>query len=275
MPTYKMDLNSRSALTEIIETSFRNVPVDLLPVHYGDQIFGYVTPTIFTAIQNFLDNDQHALHFVHCAAQKIILDEVTPHQLSIELRILAEYLREIHLLEGWRDEEFSFIDEHSHERFRVERSFFRAFGFHSRAIHINGYISGQQLWLARRSHSKHIDPNLLDNITAGGVSANETLLNSVVRELKEEAGIHNDLIYRLQPISSITVRRGLMDSSLHHETLYTYDLEMPASFQPQNLDHEVSDFLLVDFEEAIELVLKEELTIDAGVVTADFLLRHC
>jgi hypothetical protein len=50
---------------------------------------------------------------------------------------------------------------------------------------------------------------------------------------------------------------------------------MPESFQPQNLDHEVSDFLLVDFEQAIELVLREELTIDAGVVTADFLLRHC
>jgi hypothetical protein len=57
--------------------------------------------------------------------------------------------------------------------------------------------------------------------------------------------------------------------------LYTFDLELPLSFQPKNQDQEVSDFILVNYEEALELVLKEELTTDAGVVTADFLLRHC
>jgi 8-oxo-dGTP pyrophosphatase MutT (NUDIX family) len=112
-------------------------------------------------------------------------------------------------------------------------------------------------------------------VTAGGISANETLLQCAVRELREEAGIGADLIHLLNPIGSIDVRRGLVDSSLHHETLYTFDLELPVSFQPKNQDQEVSDFILVNYEEALDFVLKEELTIDAGVVTADFLLRHC
>jgi 8-oxo-dGTP pyrophosphatase MutT (NUDIX family) len=275
MTNFQLNTNSRSALREIIETSFRNVPQDLLTVQLNDQIIGYVTHTIFLAIQKFIDQEEQDINFIHCANQKIIIDAATPNQLSVELRILAQYLRELHLLTGWRDEEFSFIDEHAHERFRVERTFFRAFGFHSRAIHINGFTANQQLWLARRSNTKHIDPNLLDNITAGGISANETLLSCAYRELREEAGIGFELTQQLNPISSITVRRGLNDSSLHHETLYTYDLELPLIFQPQNQDQEVSDFVLVNYEEALEFVLNEELTIDAGVVTADFLLRHC
>ncbi len=275
MTSYQLNENSRSALREIIETSFRNVPQDLLTVQLNDQIVGYVTHTIFIAIQKFIDTDEQDINFIHCSNHKIIMDGATPNQLSIELRILAQYLREVHLLTGWRDEEFSYIDEHAHERFRVERTFFRAFGLHSRAIHINGYTKNQQLWLARRSNTKHIDPNLLDNITAGGISANETLLNCVHRELREEAGIGSELTQQLNPISSITVRRGLVDSSLHHETLYTFDLELPLTFQPQNQDLEVSDFILVDYEQALKYVLNEEMTIDAGVVTADFLLRHC
>jgi len=275
MTNFQLNTNSRSALREIIETSFRNVPQDLLTVQLNDQIIGYVTHTIFLAIQKFIDQEEQDINFIHCANQKIIIDAATPNQLSVELRILAQYLRELHLLTGWRDEEFSFIDEHAHERFRVERTFFRAFGFHSRAIHINGFTANQQLWLARRSNTKHIDPNLLDNITAGGISANETLLSCAYRELREEAGIGFELTQQLNPISSITVRRCLNNSSLHHETLYTFDLELPLTFQPQNQDQEVSDFVLVNYEEALEFVLNEELTIDAGVVTADFLLRHC
>ena len=106
-------------------------------------------------------------------------------------------------------------------------------------------------------------------------SPHESAHEHVYRELREEAGISSELSQWLNPISSIIVRRGLNDSSLHHETLYTYDLELPLSFQPQNHDHEVSDFILVNYEQALEFVLNEELTIDAGVVTADFLLRHC
>lgn len=275
MARFVMNLEFKSALSEIIETSFRNIPPDLLPVEMHDQVIGYVTPAIFLAVQHYLDDEEQTFQAIHCAHQKIILADTTPHALSIELRILAQHLRALHLLSGWRDEEFAYLDEHTHERFRVERTFFRAFGLHSRAVHINGYTADQQLWLARRSPSKHIDPDMLDNITAGGVSVNETLLQCALRELQEEASVGHELSQNLIPVNSISVRRGLVDSSLHHETLYTYDLLLPKHFKPVNQDHEVSEFMCVSFEEALDLVLNEKLTYDAAVVSADFLLRHC
>ena len=96
-----------------------------------------------------------------------------------------------------------------------------------------------------------------------------------MRELSEEAGISFEQALRINPIGAITVRRGLIGSSLHHETLYTYDLELPLNFTPKNQDDEVSDFMLITYEEVLYQILNEKMTIDAGVVTADFLLRHC
>jgi 8-oxo-dGTP pyrophosphatase MutT (NUDIX family) len=275
MTTYQLNTTARSALTEIIETAYRNVPTELLPVLLGDHIIGYVAQNIYESIQNFLNQDDQSLQLIQANANKISLTVAPPYELSIELRILAQYLRDERLIQGWRDEEFSYLDENDHERFHVERTFFRALGLHSRAIHINGFNSDQKLWIARRSASKHIDPDLLDNITAGGVSANETLMNCAMRELSEEAGISFEQALRINPIGAITVRRGLIGSSLHHETLYTYDLELPLNFTPKNQDDEVSDFMLIPYEEALYQILNEKMTIDAGVVTADFLLRHC
>lgn len=275
MIQFKMNVSARSALTEIIETAYRNIPSDLMPVFFMNEVIGHVSPQIFSALQQFLEKDDQDLQLIHCTNQKIIISSAPPYQLSIELRIIAEYLRDIQIIKGWRGEEFSFIDEHQLERFRVERVFFRTLGFHSRAVHVNGYQSKGKLWVARRSHTKQIDPGRLDNMTAGGVSANETLYNCVIRELWEEAGISADQALQINPISSVTIRRGIQDGSLHHETLYTYDLEMPEKIRPLNQDNEVSEFYLVDFEEALHFVLTEQFTIDAGVVTADFLLRHC
>ena len=60
---------------------------------------------------------------------------------------------------------------------------------------------------------------------------------------------------------------------LHHETLYTFDLPMSDELIPMNQDGEVSEFINMSFNEAVDLVLTDELTPDAAAVTADFLLR--
>jgi 8-oxo-dGTP pyrophosphatase MutT (NUDIX family) len=275
MTAFKLSTTARSALTEIIETAYRNVPQDFLPVYLNDEVIGHVAPHVLQSVNNLLHRDDNELSFIQATPQKIIFNQAIPYDLSIELRILAQHLRDTKIITGWRNEEFSFLDEYGHERFRVERTFFRALGLHSRAVHINGYIANEKIWLARRSHSKHIDPNLLDNVTAGGVSANETLLSCAIRELNEEAGIHSDEANRLNPVGLITVRRDIGGSSMHHETLYTFDLELSESFVPTNQDDEVSEFILVSYEEALHLILGLKMTVDAAIVTGDFLLRHC
>lgn len=79
----------------------------------------------------------------------------------------------------------------------------------------------------------------------------------------------------LNPVSLLVGQRLVPPRGLHHELLFTFDLLLPPSFEPTNQDGEVSAFELIDFDEAIDRVLAEEMTPDAGVVTADFLLRHC
>ena len=48
---------------------------------------------------------------------------------------------------------------------------------------------------------------------------------------------------------------------------------MSDDLLPMNQDGEVSEFINISFNEAVDLVLTDELTPDAAAVTADFLLR--
>jgi hypothetical protein len=66
---------------------------------------------------------------------------------------------------GWRNERYRIADA-----FEIERAAARPFGLTTQAVHLNG-IAGDRMWLARRSPSKQIDPGMLDNLVAGGISA--------------------------------------------------------------------------------------------------------
>ena len=57
------------------------------------------------------------------------------------------------------------------------------------------------------------------------------------------------------------------------EQLFVYDLELPAGFKPANQDGEVSEHRLVSVSEALRLIAGEALTVDASLVTLDWLLR--
>ncbi len=61
---------------------------------------------------------------------------------------------------------------------------------------------------------------------------------------------------------------------LHSEILYAHDLEVPADFRPRNVDGEVGEFLCLPQAEVVERIASGEFTVEAGLVTLDFLLRH-
>jgi 8-oxo-dGTP pyrophosphatase MutT (NUDIX family) len=114
---------------------------------------------------------------------------------------------------------------------------------------------------------------MLDNLAAGGVSADETLLQCVIRELWEESSVPRELACLVEPVGHIHVSRVVEPKGLHDESLYTYDLELPSDFIPKNNDGEVANFIKVPFTQAANLILEGALTPDAAAVTADFLLR--
>ena len=262
---------TRAALEELLETALRSPPADWLSIRMGSQTIGYIQPDYVSAIESYLESTETPalVRF----GEHLQIEKLTPYLLSHELQELALHLKKIGLIAGWRDESYAWLDVWGHERFRMERAAFRALGLHSRACHINGYTANHELFLGKRSASKATDPNMLDNLAAGGISADETLQQCVVRELWEEAGVPQELSNLVEPVGHIHVRRVVEPKGLHDESLYTYDLLLPEDFHPKNQDGEVADFMKVSWSLAAELILDGELTPDAAAVTADFLLR--
>jgi isopentenyldiphosphate isomerase len=166
------------------------------------------------------------------------------------------------------------LREDAHEIFQLERAAFRVLGMISTAVHVNGFTEDGLIWLARRSDSKLVDPGLLDNMTAGGISALETVQSSVHRELWEEAGIVSHQLKNLFPVGFIELRRSLPPYEIHHEKIYTFDMLIEDHWTPANQDGEVQNFQKYSIEEVIEFILDEKMTHDAAVVTADFILRN-
>ena len=183
-------------------------------------------------------------------------------------------MRSAGFISGWRNEDFAWLDQNGHQFFRLERAAFRTFGFRSMATHINGFTQANTLWLGRRSETKSTDPGKLDNIAAGGITADETPWVSARRELWEEAGVPEKIAENIQPIGRIHMRRPIIGRGFHDELLFIYDLALSDHFVPTNHDGEVSGFIEISLAEAAARILADEFTSDAAFVTADFILRR-
>src|SRR5918992_1459821 len=70
----------------------------------------------------------------------------------------------------------------------LERAAARPFGLTTYAVHLNGIsFDENNMWIARRSAAKPIDPGMLDNLVGGGISAGSSLEETLVKEAWEEA----------------------------------------------------------------------------------------
>src|SRR5262249_54489703 len=153
-------------------------------------------------------------------------------------------------------------------------------GVRTYAAHVNGFVAaagGVKLWFARRSAAKAIDPGMLDNLVGGGIAAGASVADTVVRESWEGAGIGAAIARPAQPPGALRLKRALPDG-LQDETIYIHDLALSAEFRPANQDGEAVEHRLVDLRGATALIAARDgpdvVTVDASLVTLDFLLRH-
>ena len=168
---------------------------------------------------------------------------------------------------GWRNERYRIAD-----LFEVERAAARPFGFVTQAVHVNG-ITGESMWLARRSSTKATDPGMWDNVVGGGMAAGFSLEQVLVKEAAEEAGIPADLARRATRGGTVELLREVPEG-VQCEVIHIYDLELPRDFAPRNQDGEVAEFRLVPFAEARRLIHEtDELTVDAALAALDFFTR--
>lgn len=195
------------------------------------------------------------------------------------LAAMHQTLREEGLLLAWRDETFPLFDPATLAPLaHIERAAARFWGCLTLGAHANGFVAGADgrpaaLWIARRADDKATDPGLFDNLIGGGVPAGQTPPQALLREGFEEAGLDRALLETARPAGVLRLDRDVREGR-QHEWLYTFDLELPAGRVPVNQDGEVAGFTLMSPADALVLASGSAMTVDAALVTIDFLHRH-
>jgi 8-oxo-dGTP pyrophosphatase MutT (NUDIX family) len=191
-----------------------------------------------------------------------------------DLRDLAR----LGLLTGWHGEHYPVVAAWGQpEAFRLERAAAEPLGVKAFGVHLNGWVksaSGPLLWVAQRSRTRHHAPGKLDHLVAGGQPAGLTLAENLAKECAEEAGLPQDLAARAVPAGTFSYV-GSLPGGLRDDTLFTYDLELPADFRPRNVDGEVEAFHLWPAAEVRErLRTTDDFKWNVGPCVIGFLLRH-
>lgn len=200
---------------------------------------------------------------------------------SAALEEIALALRAEGALPAWRDERFAVASGFGEAPlFLIERGAARYFGVRTWAAHVNGIVhreAGVQMWLARRSPQKAVDPGLLDNLVGGGIAAGFRVDQTVVKEAWEEAGIPAPLARAARPAGVVHSRKPTVDG-LQRETIFVHDLALPPDFIPANQDGEAVEHRLVGVDAAARMIAQpagpDEITLDASLVVLDYLVRN-
>ncbi len=176
---------------------------------------------------------------------------------------------------GWRDERFT-VDTGwgTPPLALIERAAARFFGIRTYAAHMNGIVDVPEatLWLARRAESKPIDPGMWDNLVAGGIGHGFDARGALEKECWEEAGIGAGLTAGLVERGTLDVLRTVPEG-VQNETLFLFDLRLPADFLPANQDGEVAGHLRASVDTALDIMADCAMTVDATLVTLDALQR--
>lgn len=161
--------------------------------------------------------------------------------------------------------------------FLIDRVAASLFGLRCFGVHLNGYVrrrDGIHLWVGRRAGNRGIAAGKLDNMVAGGQPAGLSLEENLAKEAYEEAGLLPAQIEAARAVGSL---RYTMDTptGVRRDTLFCYDLEMPADLEPRNTDGEVAGFELWPAHTVLESLRgADDWKFNVSLVVLDFLLRH-
>ena len=159
---------------------------------------------------------------------------------------------------------------------KIDRTLTNYFGTKSSGIHINSYIeknNKKYMWISKRS-KLILDPLQYDNLVAGGVAFGYSVLDTIIKESEEEAGIPRELSIKCmhRGTFSYIVERYF---GVRNDVVHFFDLELPENFIPKKQDDEVEDFYLFSLEELYGLISKGEgFKFNSLIVVANFLKEH-
>jgi hypothetical protein len=160
----------------------------------------------------------------------------------------------------------------------IDRGHASVFGIRAFGVHVNGFVRGAdgsiRLWIARRAADKPVAPGKLDNMIAGGQPAGLGLFDNLVKEAHEEADVPEDLARTARPVGLVSY---VMEDEwgLKPDTMFCFDLDLPADFRPHPRDGEAEHFTLMPVAEVARVVRDtEDFKFNVNLVILDFLIRH-
>lgn len=182
------------------------------------------------------------------------------------------------VVQGRRNENYPACPEWGRPAdFEIERAAAPHFGIRSYGVHMTGYVrkpDGLHIWVARRARAKPTYPGMLDNTVAGGQPVGLGLVENMIKECGEEAGIPPDLARGVVPVGAISYRMDAPDG-LKPDVQFCFDLELPSEFTPRNTDGEIDEFFLWPWRRVAETVERtREFKFNCNLVLIDFFVRH-
>ena len=216
--------------------------------------------------------------WVEVREQAVVLTAGTAEREAVFAEVNAR-LHEQGLIRAWRDEPFPLLSPTTGQVMAVfERAAARFWGTLTLGAHCNGWVAGPDgqpgaMWIARRSATKATDPGKLDNLIGGGVPWGQTPWETLVREGFEEAGLSPAQMARATPGRAIELDRDVPEGR-QFERLQVFDLELQEGECPVNQDGEVAELHLWPLRDVCTWGATDEMTVDAALVTLDFLLRR-
>lgn len=203
----------------------------------------------------------------------------TPDKRTAAMRAFLLELRERGLFgKLWREEEYSVSWQFSDPPLmRMERAAVPWFGVRAYGPHMTGYVrkaDGLHIWVPRRSYEKPTFPGQLDNTVAGGQPAGLGLLENLIKECGEEAGIPPELARQAKAVGYVSYWNQ-SGRQLKPDIMTCFDLELPVHFTPHAHDGEVHGFELWPASRVFETVRDtSEFKYNCNLVLIDFFIRH-
>lgn len=211
-------------------------------------------------------------------AAKLDAEEVPAAERTQAVSEVLQSLREEGHIDGWRDELYPVNRRWTEPPLLlIERATVPWLGVRGYGVHMNGFVRGAEglkMWIARRSLSKPTGPGKLDQMVAGGQPANIGLYDNMMKECAEEAGVPLDIARHARAVGAISYA---LETSVgfRPDQIFNFDLELPESFSPMNIDGEVDAFYLWPMEQVVETVRDSDaFKFNCALVIIDFLVRH-
>lgn len=247
-------------------------PHDYLPLRVDGLRVGWVRPALAEALRKHADVFAVSPQAVDLAPALAGFADRSAAVASVIRSLIGEAI-----LSEWREEPYAVGARFTEPLLTMDRGAVPSFGVRGYGVHLNGYVRREgrlHMWIGRRSPTKRMAPNKLDQLVAGGQPAGISLRENLIKEAAEEAAIPRAVAEQALPVGAITYCTEREDG-LRNDVLFVYDLELEEDFTPRNTDGELSGFALMPIDDVIECVRTSvEFKFNCALVVIDFLIRH-